>query len=66
MQSRCVWAFALSLSWTSLSPAQALLSGNQFLTPQLQAMQQDSSASSAGSSSSAFVFSSALTVLKQS
>jgi len=41
MQSRCVWAFALSLSWTSLSPAQALLSGNQFLTPQLQAMQQD-------------------------
>ena len=32
---------AFGLSLPLLSPAQALLSGNQFLTPQLQAMQQD-------------------------
>jgi len=32
---------AFGLSMPLLSPAQALVSGNQFLTPQLQAMQQD-------------------------
>lgn len=39
---RCVLAGSLGLPW--LVHAQALQSGNQFLTPQLQAMQQDADA----------------------